>query len=233
MKFLALTITILLTQALHAQDSTTIKIEAGHTIAEVVTPALRYHFPSFTQGRVLMKDKTAYDAKLNYNLLSGEVDFISPSGDTLAIADNVVNNVDRIVIDTSTYFYNSGYLELIKESKIGSLAKRQKFDMNAEKIGAYDLPSSTSSIDTYNSYSDRSGYLYALKAREKITLKLKTQYFFGNEYHLFVPATRKNLDKIFFKKRADIEAYCKDHPVNFNKEEDLKALLAFIQKSVQ
>jgi hypothetical protein len=235
MKLLALSVTlILITQALYPQDSTTIKIEAGHTIPEVVTPALRYHFPYFRQGRVLMKDKTTYDATLNYNLLTGEIDFISPKGDTLAIADNLRANIDRVIIDTTTYFYKNGYLEVITAGQAGSLVKKERFDIvSREKIGAYGMASSTSAIDTYSSYMDNQGNWRTLSARENVTLKLKTEYFFGNEYNLFLPATRKNLDKIFYKKRAEIETYLKEHPTNFTKEDDLKKLLVFLSSSSQ
>jgi hypothetical protein len=234
MKLLALTITVLITQAAYAQDSTTIKVDAGHTIPEVVTPALRYHFPSFTQGRVLMKDKTAYDAKLNYNVLSGEIDFISPEGDTLAIADNLRVNIDRVIIDTNTYFYNNGYLKVVSEGKAGSLLKKQRFDIVAtEKIGAYGMSSPTSAIDTYNSYMDGQGNWRTLSPRENVLLKLKTEYYLGNEYNLFLPATRKNLDKLFYKKRAEIETYLKEHATDFSKEDDLKKLLLFLSNSPQ
>jgi hypothetical protein len=233
MKFLFIAITILATTVLEAQDSTTIKIEAGQLLSEVITPSIRYRFPAFKQGKVLLKDKTSYDSKLNYNLLTGEIDFISREGDTLAIGDALRVNLDRVIIDTNSYFYNNkGYLEVVKESKAGSLAKKQNFIIaSTEKIGAYNLSSPASAIDSYSSYMDPSGTFYTLRVREDVTLKLKTEYFFGNEYHLFMPATRKNLDRLFFKKKAEIEKYLKEHLTNFDNEEDLKKLLSFLINS--
>lgn len=232
MKVSVLIITILVSNIATAQDFTRIKVEAGRLIADVITPSIRYRYPGFRQGTVVLKDKTSYTSSLNYNFLSGEIDFISPQRDTLAIANDLMLNIDHVSIDTSTFFYNKGYLEVIKKSRIGSVVKKQVFAiLSSEKIGAYNMSSPTSAIDTYNSYMDRSGTVYNLTARENITLKLKTEYFFGNEFNLFLPASKRSLDKLYVSKKQAIETYLKNHPVNFNSEEDLARLFMFLSGS--
>ena len=159
------------------------------------------------------------------------MEFISPEGDTLALGDDLTFNIDRAVVDSVSFFYYKGYLEIIKESKIGSLSKMQMFDIiSAEKIGAYNLSSPTSAIGSINSYIDPGYGIRKFIPRENITIKLKTLYFFGNEYKLFVPANRKNLEKLFRKKKVQIESFLAKHQVNFGKEEDLKRLFDFISE---
>ena len=231
MKIITLSVFILLVQFVCAQDST-IFIAADQYVSEVATPARIYHYPNFTEGKVYFKDNTATDARLNYNYLNGEIEFISPNNDTLAIAKEQMLNISRVVIDTNTFFYNNGYLELVAQSAIGKLLKKQMFVVvKREKIGGYGQPSSTSAIESYGSFKETYGAReFNLKVRENITLVLKTNYFFGDQYHMVLPANRKNIYKVYHSKKDLIDSYLKENEVDFTKSGDLKKVFAFLSK---
>ena len=100
-----------------------------------------------------------------------------------------------------------------------------------EKIGGYGQPSSTSAIDSYGSFQESYGTRqYNLKVRENITLVLRTNYFFGDRYHVILPVNKKNLYKIFRSKKDRIDSYLADNDVDFRKPGDIKKLFAFLTK---
>jgi hypothetical protein len=225
MKRIAIVIAIFTYQNLIAQDSTRIFIEAGNRFSDVVTPQMLYRYNEFKPGRILFRDGVIMESKLNYNLFNGEIVFISPGHDTLAIGKEQMLNIKRVGIDTDTYVYNKKYLQVLLENNSGTLARKQQyFIVSREKIGGYNLGSPTSSIDSYTSFADRQNNRYDLVVRENITFQLKTEYFVGDSYNLFLPLNNKNLEKIFFKKKNELRSYLQDHPVDLKNEKQLTSL---------
>lgn len=234
MKTLSLAITFFFCQILLAQDSTSILIEAGKRFTDVITPALMFRYTQFKTGKVLFRNGVSSEAKLNYNLFNGEIMFISPGADTLAIAKDQMLNIKRVIIDTSCYVYNKGYLEVLRENVMGTMARRQQyFVVTKEKIGGYDLASPASSIDSYTSFTEgRNNPPHNLLVRENISLQLKTEYFIGDAFQYFLPVNKKNLDKIFFKRRNELDAYLKEHTIDYKNEKDITALFIFLTESL-
>ena len=233
MRITALTILIVLTKFASAQDSTTIFIAADQYASEVLTPQKIYRYTQFINGEIFFRDGSMSDAPLNYNYLYGEIEFISPKNDTLAIAKDQMLNIKKVVIGSNTFFYNRRYVELVMENTVGRLLKSQMFDVvKREKIGAYDQPSSTSAIDSYGSFVANFGEVPVLdlKVRENITLVLKTEYFFGDQYNLLLPANKKNIYKAYHSKQDRIDKYLGENYVNFKNPDDLKKLMDYLAK---
>lgn len=216
----------------HAQDSTQIFIKASQSLADVITPKKIYRYPSFSPGKIFFKDGSETAARLNYNFLNGELEFISAEGDTLAIAKQQMLNIRHAMIDTTVFYYHEGYLEQIASNTAGKLVmKRQYRVKRREKIGGYDQPTSTSAIESYGSFSNDGQFNFNLKVRENITLVREPEYYFADRYNTFVRANKKNLLRLFSKQHRQIEDYLKNHPVDFKKEQDLKKLVSFLESA--
>lgn len=213
-----------------AQDSTSIFIAAGKEISEVLTPQKIYRYPQFINGKIIFRNGHTSQALLNYNYLIGEIEFISPKNDTLAFAKEQMLNIKKVIVDTNTFFYNKGYVELVMENTAGKLLKSEKFYVvKREKIGGYDQPASTSAIDSYDNFAGSDGVPNVhLKIKENITLQLKAQYFFGNKYDLVLPANKRNLYKAYHAKKERIDEYLRENLVDYKKPGDLKKLLAYL-----
>lgn len=225
MRIIIIAISLLAAQTVFAQHPTRIFIAAGKRFFDVVTPDVMYRYNEFKPGGVVFNDGTVHTARLNYNLFNAEVMFIDKGGDTLAIAKKQALNIKRVSIDSDSYVYNKGYLQVVRENTAGTLARMQQyFVVNREKIGAYDMASSTSTIDSYSSMTDRFNNRHDLMVRENTTLQLKTEYYVGDPYKLFLPVTKRNLEKVFFKQRNQLDAYLREHSVDFQDEKQLIAL---------
>jgi hypothetical protein len=233
MKIATFTFLIFFVLKTNAQQSTEIFVPAGSSIQDVAPINKVYRYKNFVQGEIYFRDGSVTPGLFNYNFLNGEVEFISPHGDTLAIADEQAVAAKQIVIGKSTFFYNKGYLENVFENPLGKICKNQQFDVtNKEKTNSLNHPSSAG-IETYGALSDnRTGVMkYDLVMKENLTLSIKTLFFFGDVYNNFHIANKKNLMKMFNKKKDAIEAYLQTHQVNFNSEEDLKNLFTYLQNS--
>ena len=210
---------------LHAQDSTII-IKAGTSFNESVSITDLCEYPQFVYGKVFFKTGDSSIAKFNYHRFLDEMQFIDFKGDTLKITN--APTIKLIRIDNDVFYYDDGYVKLIKDANGIKLAVKKTLTVTGKnKVGGYDMASPTTSIDTYSTLMANNS-IYKLVPKEDITLTKKTQYFFGDKYNRFFWATKKNLLRQFSKQSTALNSYLKENNVNFNSREDLEKLLQFL-----
>jgi len=211
---------------LYAQSKKLYKVNPGEKVIEVIPKKDIYKYPEFRQGTVLLRDGTYGVARLNYNSLFGEMQFIDPKADTLSLADE--KNIASIAVSKDTFYYDNGYLELIADYNKIKLAGKRLIDFsNRQKIGALDI-AGAGEIETYTTMSSRES-LKDLIAKEVLTFSEHMIYYFGDRFNHFMLANKKNVLKICAKEQGKISKYLDNNPVNFNNENDLKRLGIFLQ----
>ena len=214
---------------LSAQDSTFVTIKTGQSVKDVLKSADIYHYPQFTNGKVFLRDGTKAAGKMNYNRLYGQMLFINPIGDTLALADE--KNIKFIVIDKDTFYYDGGYLRLMANGGVVKLTEKQIWVLaDIRKIGTHNRPTTTVAVTSFSSYTDGRDVAKSkdLIMNEDVVLRKETQYYFGDKYNLFVPASKKGLLQLFPKEQQEIDNYLKENKVNFNKKDDVEKLYQFL-----
>ena len=209
----------------NAQDSTII-IKAGTSFNESVSITDQFEYPQFVYGKVFFRPGDSSGGRLNYNRFLDQMQFIDFKGDTLNIA--YPGTVRFIRINNDLFYYDNGYVKLIKDNNTIKLAAKQTLRLSAKtKIGAYNMPSSSSAIDSYSSLViDNKNY--NLTPREDITLTKKTEYYFGDKYNHFVLANKKNISRLYSKQDGKITEYLKVNNVDFNKWEDIEKLFQYL-----
>ena len=209
----------------HAQDSTII-IKAGTSLNESVSTTDLYEYPQFVYGKVFFRQGDSAVAKLNYHRLVDEMQFIDLKGDTLNIA--YPGTIKFIRINNDQFYYDDGYVKLIQDNNTIKLAGKQTLRVSGKnKIGAYNMASPTSAIDSYGTLMDQKT-IYKLIPREDITLAKKTEYYFGDKYNHFVLANKKNILRLYPKQERAVTAYLKVNNVDFNNLEDLEKLFQYL-----
>ncbi len=198
-------------------------IKSGEPIKDM---SISFHYPQFSNGFVYFRDGKISNALLNYNLINGEMQFISPKGDTLALSNEIT--IKYITIDKDSFFYDKGYVELISGNDVARLAKKEGLVLSdVKKTGAYDQSSSVSSITTVSSLSSFN-QVTSLNEKKDLIISKEISYYLGDAYNHFLPANKKNLLKLFGKKQTAIENYLKEKHTSFSNEKDLKELLSFL-----
>lgn len=216
---------------LSAQDSVYVTIKTGQSVKDVLTPADIYQYSEFTFGKVYMRDGSIAAGKMNYSRLYGQMLFINPKGDTLALADE--RNIKYIVINKDTFYFDEGYMMLMANSAGFKLTEKQTWVLaDIRKIGTHDRPTTTVAITSLSSFSNGKDAAKSkdLIMNEDVLLRKETQYYFGDKYNLFVPASKKGLQQLFPKDHGIIDDYLKANKVNFNKKDDIEKLYQFLVK---
>ncbi len=215
------------------QDTPVIRVKSGEDVMTAIPVEQRYRFGHFTKGRVTFYNGSSSVAHLNYNLLLGEIQFISPAGDTLSLDQE--ETVKQIQIGEHFFYYDTqfGFLEAMADYPRVTLAVKEVYrNVSQEKMGAYGQSSGVSSIESFNTYSDN-GRLYKLEAKGDLILSRYISYYLIDQNHRGHRANRSGLLSIFPRQRRAIIAYLKENTVNFNQEEDLKRLLQFCSELSQ
>jgi hypothetical protein len=210
---------------LNGQDST-IVVKAGTSLNESVSLTDLYQYPQFITGKVFFRAGDSAAGKLNYNKLLDQMQFVGPQGDTLNIANP--GTIKLIRVNNDIFYYDDGYMKLVKEINGIKLAAKHTLKVSGKnKMGAYNMESPTSAIDSYGSLFDQRGK-FNLVPREDVTLTKRTQYYFGDKFNQFTWALRKNLLRQFSKESGALNAYLKDNNIDLHKKEDLEKLLEFL-----
>lgn len=209
----------------YGQDNKSITVKKGTTLLDHFTPSERYLYPNFTTGKVMFNAKTYTGIKLNYNYLSGEVEFLK-SPDTLAINDK--KDLKSVIISDDTLFYDNGYILVIKSShpKIGLKESIEFRDYkNNDGIGT---ASSAGAVTNYSSLPSQ-GQVQKLSADQDLVFqRTKVFYIFStkDEIYLF---TKKNVLKLYPKYKDEIKSFLKSTNTKFDDEEDIRLLVEFLE----
>ncbi len=211
-----------------AQGNERYRIGADEEIEKAIPPNERYRYPNFRQGDVHFQNGTKASARLNYNLLLEEMQFIDITKDTMALADEHL--IKQINIGDEDFYYdeNSGFVEIMAEYSPVKLAIHQKFTtINAEKMGAYEQSSAVSSIKTYKSYTSGSGQRQNLKLKGDVVLAIESTFYLVDQNNRVYKANKSALRKIFPEQKQAIQDYIKEEAIDFGDEEDLRKLLQY------
>ena len=221
-------ITGLATSTLLAQNTNKFRVKSGEEAEKAIPATYKYRYETFRNGSVSFYDGRSATARLNYNVLLGEMQFIDLTGDTLSLADE--QTIQHIKIGENTFYYDPkyGYLEVVAAYPAVKLALHQSFaTISKEKKGAYDQSTGTSSIKNYNSYASGNTRLQKLEPDGDVLIAREVTYFLVDENRRVFQANKSNVLKLFAKHKKAISTYLEEKDVDFDKEEDIRQLLQF------
>ncbi|MGA0560317.1 hypothetical protein ACO2Q8_26875 [Larkinella sp. VNQ87] len=220
--------TLLLPLSLWAQQTAIIRIKGGPNWQRSVPLSDRYRFPQFQTGTITYTTGQSASGRFNYNVLLGEMQFLDPKGDTLSLANE--QTVRQVQVGESRFHYDPkiGFVEILADYNPIRLAFKPIFKtVRAEKNGAYNQSSGTSSIAQYKSFIGSSGQLSRLEQEGDLLLEKDVLYGLIDQNNRFDKINRSTILKRFSKHKTAIEAYLKAESIDFKKEDDLRKLLQF------
>lgn len=209
-----------------AQELTkTYKVSAGEDISAALSIYGVYKFPDFIYGLVLFKDGTNTKAKMNFNVFLNDMQFIDNKGDTLAISQAEL--IDSIKLDTTTFYFDKGYCEIIADYSTTKLISREKVNYEIIKKGAYGLPARGASIETYGVSGINYNPAKKLTLNEDVVIKKETSYMLSYKKYRTVRANEKGFLSAFPDMKKDILDFIAANKTDFTNEENLLSLLKF------
>lgn len=203
-----------------------LEVTHGDTLNKVVNNDIRYAFEEFTNGMVMFKNGTTAAAKLNYDYLMEEMQFIDEkTGDIMALASP--SDVSIVAINGRKFIYKSGsaFIEQLSDGNTYLGVYRKAKATSAGKTGAYGTVSNTSSIESLSSTGDAR---YSFAVKEHIQVKTDDVYYLYDNGKASIIKNVKSYTKAYpSSKASSIEKYAADNDINFKKAADLIKLTEY------
>ncbi len=211
-----------------AQPGPPIRVKAGEAIGSAIPPEKRYRYEAFRPGSVRYVSGTSSQARFNYNLLLGEMQFIDGKGDTLSLAGEATLDHVRVGDDLFHYDPENAYLEVIADFNPVKLARKQRLVMmENEKEAGYGQSTGASAVRSYNSYATQNSPLHRFRPKGDVLFNREETYFLIDGNGRSHKARRAAVLKVYGRHKKAVEQYLKEQPVDFGQAEDLKKLLRF------
>ena len=205
---------------LSAQKNELITVKAGTKILDYFPVSKRYLYSEFTPGRIMFKNETYSDRKLNYNHLAGEIEFIQ-AGDTLSIADK--KGIKLIVVAQDTFYYDKGYIEQLRSGSL-KVGLKQYFELKEiQNKDSYGTSSSGAATNDYGSLPI-DGNFYKLIANKDMIIKRTILYYMATPESGFVLCNKRNIMNLFPQNKDKIKSYLKANKVKFDSRDDILRL---------
>lgn len=220
---------LLLTGCYGAFAQDVIKHQRGEDLQQYLLDSVKFVSKDYTSGFVKFRDGSHAMGPVNISTIEQRIYFINPEGEIQVLANE--DQVSYVTFNKRTFIKSTyGYVELLTTSDKASLgAVRRVSFLESEKKGAFGMVSQTTSITTMNTYLE-GGNMYTLSVNQNTPYKYKViPYFYRNEKVLM--STKKNLIKCFPEKKAFIEGYLKEHPVDFENFEEVSQLFNAVLKA--
>lgn len=210
--------------SLQAQSRRTIRIPAGEDIAMAYSSNGFYRFPQFGKATVYLRNGGGNDKLLfNYNVLSGTMQFINPSGDTLDMTQPHL--VDSIFFENTMFYQRDGFMEVWAANDSIRLLKKIVIKFHRENVAGYGVANPVSSVVHLQNYSARISW-FNLRINQDLVLDESTEWYWLDRNNKIVKATKSNLLSMLPASRhSEAEAFIKKNRINFDRGDQLTRLL--------
>lgn len=210
-----------------AQTTKRIKIKPTDEHASSTARKQAYYYENFHDGKVTFLNGVVNSGNLNYNMLSGEIEFINSKKDTLELAN--MYTVAMVTIDADSFYYDRKgkvLLKLLADYSDTKLLVNEKFELsNIKSVGAFGLETNSQAPNsTRDLQFDKTQQ--KLKQNETLVFSSKPVYYLSSS-NSFIVANRSNIIKAFPKHKAAVRNYIDENRINFKDEDGLKKLLQF------
>lgn len=213
---------------LAAQEQKTFRVNPGQKVFNAIPPNDRYTYSEFIPGIVYFKNNNVGGGRMNYDALVRGIEFIDANGDTV-ILDNL-ETIRNIVMANDTFVVEKITLQQLAIKGNIRLAKSWVIMVsNHQREGAMGQVTDAS-VETFTTLSSSGNALKTMVAKDILTFKEYTTFYFGNKFGQFKLANKKNLMADYGNHKKEISAYLEENKVNYLKEEDMRNLLDFLSK---
>jgi hypothetical protein len=212
--------------AVNAQNSKTITLYPDISVNEQLADSVQYLFPCFNDGVVLTKSDGLIKAKLNYNLLLGEMHFLTKENKALSIA-NPQNIIGVDISSKSFIFKKDSYYEIIRKGLVNLIVKNNLNILSKGNKVAYDQNSQTSAVDNINTLNT-SRFSFFVRYPQDVQISRAKNFYLSSEQNLIKIINRKSFEKVFKKKIKNIREYDEQFHPNYLCEEDLAKMYDYI-----
>ncbi len=216
---------LIITASLSAQKYEPVTVKAGMRVVDCFPVNERYRYPEFITGRIWVRSGVYSEAKLNYNFLNSEMEYIR-NKDTLVIANK--KDIRFIVVAQDTFYYDKGYyMEQIYGGPLKVVLKQFMKLKETQKQDSYGTTSAGAAMTSYGSLP-ANGNFYRLTANTDMVFQRTLEYYLSDPSGGFVQYTKKNVLQLFPRHEDAIKPFLKSNKIKFDNRDDLLKLSEFL-----
>jgi hypothetical protein len=198
-------------------------VNSGEIPVQVIPQADQARYPEFRDGLIYYINGKTEARKLNYSVLYGEMNYLGPEGDTLALGNEQL--VKKILIGEDEFYslHGQGYAEVLSSTTPVQIARKETL-----KIILGSLPRRGYSHN--NVYMGDAPTLWQIYNQQTIGLmKLvkEVSYLFIDQNQRFYPAKKAVLLKLFPGQKRGIDRFARINNIDFKQAEDLQKIVEF------
>lgn len=209
-----------------AQKGETLRVSSESSKA--VPNEYKYLYKQFAPGVVYYRNGTNPTARMNYNLLLREMQFLHFSGDTLTLDQEAM--IRRISLNGDEFIYDlkKGFLKIVENYGNVKLGLDHSIQVaGVDKEGGYGQTSGVYSIKTINTFSSSNSSIAKLDIKGDVIYSQQKIYYLVDQNGLVFPVSKKRILKLFSRHRSEILDYLEENPVKFNELDEVRRLLNF------
>jgi hypothetical protein len=205
-------------------------VKPGQEIQGCFSKEESYLYPDFIDGTVLMKNKQVVSARMNYNIIYGQMMFLKNSKDTLAIAEP--QNIEIIIFPSDTFYYASGYHQLLAAGFGKFLTRKQFLKIHeVRKGGAFGTASSLSATTTMSSYYGDSR-TNKLTVNQEVVVSKQSEFYIADSKNRYRILNRITINKLYPKHKLQIDNFIDQEKIDLEKEQDVIKLFGFLMRCI-
>ena len=222
-KCLFLSFLFIFCQMVFAQERFTITVKDNEDINSLMSNS-RYVFPEFRTGKVIFNDFSTTNARLNYNMLTQEMQYVDAQNRILALVNPA--EIASIQIDGREFVYTPrGYAEVLAYAGNKALLLHRRVKVANEKpTGAYGTPSDVSAVErntTYRFAYDGLSSVTDLGGEQRINLTVSQTIYLISGKTMYTPPSERNFSRLFGGDTRKIQNYVKSNKLDLKKPTDL------------
>jgi hypothetical protein len=207
-----------------AQTPATLRLKPGEDIRVSAWRDSLYRFPSFLEGQAMFISGPSPKYKMNYNVLSGDIEFLNPKGDTMVLKKTP--EVKLVMVGGHVFFLEpaQGYIEILIQQQL-ALGVKKEFVIVRKDVEV---------SNGYTTSSDNTGAVVAYRGNSRsvssnadLLVRMNNTYFFIDQKNEAHPATKATLMKLFPDDRDKLKTYLKEQHTDFKQKDDLAKVLTF------
>ena len=203
-----------------------ITVPAGTKISESFPPSVRYLYPEFLAGQIVLNNGISSPCMINYNMFFDDMEILQDN-DTVRILRK--RDMKYAIIENDTFIYVQGYMKHIHGQSLKVYCKDRIYLKDVLKVGAMGVVNRTGAISSYGSI-DEMGMSYDLVVPEDHVFRREISYHIATSRGTYELFKRQNILKMFPRNKGEIRRYIRANKINFGKQEDVIKLTEFLLK---
>jgi len=193
------------------------------------TPLPQYLYPEFSSAIVKMKNGNSLTAKMNYNMVTGNMVFVR-DGKLYDLLNP--ETIDTVYLQNCKFVhFEKVFYEVIVAAPISLFLHHNGSLAPAGKPAGYGGTSHTSSITTLSGYQSGNAY-YNLELPPDFIVKVDRVYWIRKDNNMSSFMNMKQFLKIFPDKESNLNEYIKKNHIKFERRNDLIKLTGYCNELI-